>query len=69
MNKVIVLIIIILLIIGAVALNKIINSPGTDNTQTNPENTQVVSNPVQDNSNNNTSTSRPNIPTTYVSQK
>jgi len=69
MNKVIVLMIVILLIIGAVALNKIINSPGTDNTPTNPENTQIVNNQVQDNSNNTTSTSKPNIPTTYVPQK
>ncbi len=61
--------IVILLIIGAVALNKIINSPETDNTQTSSENTQVVSNQAQDNSNNSTSTSNTNIPTTYVAQK
>ena len=69
MNKVIVLMIVILLIIGAVALNKIINSPETDNAQKSPENTQVINNQVQDNSNNTTSTSKPNIPTTYVAQK
>lgn len=69
MNKLIVLLIVILLIIGAVALNKIINSPGTDNAPTNPETTQVVNNQVQDNSNNSTSTSKPNLPTTYVPQK
>jgi len=70
MNKPIVLIIIILLIIGAIAVNKIINESEADNTQITPENTEViVSNPVQDNSNNTSNSDGPEKLKTYVSQR
>lgn len=61
--------IVILLIVGAIAVNKIINSSEPDNTQTTPENTQVVSNPVQNNSNNTSTAYSPSIPKTNVLQK
>ena len=69
MNKPIVLIIVILLIVGAIAVNKIINSSEPDNTQTTPENTQIVSNPVQNNSTNTSTSNSPNMPKTNVLQK
>jgi hypothetical protein len=70
MNKPIVLIIIILLIIGAIAVNKIINSSEVENTQINPEKTEVVvSNPVQNNSNNTSYSDGPDKPKTYVKQR
>jgi hypothetical protein len=70
MNKPIVLIMIILLIIGAIAVNKIINSSEVDNTQINPEKTEVVvSNPVQNNSNNTSYSDSPDKLKTYVSQR
>jgi len=69
MNKPIVLIIVILLMVGAIAVNKIINSSETNNTQATPENTQVVSNPVQNNSNNDSTSNSPNMPKTNVLQK
>ncbi|EKQ53236.1 MAG: hypothetical protein B655_1385 [Methanobacterium sp. Maddingley MBC34] len=69
MNKPIVLMIVILLIVGAIAVNKIINSSEPDNTQTTPDNAQVVSNPVQNNSNNTSSSNSPSTPKTNVLQK
>ncbi|AIS32211.1 hypothetical protein [Methanobacterium formicicum] len=68
MNKPIVFIIVILLIIGGVALNKIINQPETENT-TLPESTETINNPVINDSSNNTSTNSPNVPMTHVQQK
>ncbi len=68
MNKPVVLIIVILLIIGGVALNKIINQPETENT-TLPESTETINNPVINDSSNNTSTNSPNVPMTHVQQK
>ncbi len=68
MNKPVVLIIVILLIIGGVALNKIINQPETENT-TLPESTETINNPVINDFSNNTSTNSPNVPMTHVQQK
>jgi hypothetical protein len=69
MNKPILLMIVILLIVGAIAVNKIINSSEPDNTQTTPDNAQIVSNPVQNNSNNTSSSNSPSTPKTNVLQK
>lgn len=68
MNKPIVFVIIILLIIGAIAVNEILSEPEVNNSKITPENTGVVSNPVQNNSNN-TSYNGPEITKPYVSQR
>ncbi|CDG65291.1 MAG: hypothetical protein PWQ15_925 [Methanobacterium sp.] len=71
MNKPVILAIVILLIIGGIALNKIINTPETENNPS-PESPQPIDNPVISDSGNNTSTNNsngPNVPVTYVQQK
>jgi hypothetical protein len=68
MNKPIVLMIVILLIIGAIAVNKIITTPKTDKA---PVSQQGTNNTITNNtSNTNNETSNPNIPSkTNVLQK
>jgi biopolymer transport protein ExbD len=70
-NKIIVLMIIILLIIGAVALNKIINSPDTESTTpTDHQNQPLTTTNTNENyTNNDTNSNPPNVPTTKVLQK
>lgn len=66
MNKIVVLMIIGLLIIGGIALNKILNSPDVENTPTNQR--QTASNPTPTPSNNTTVPENPETPPSHVMQ-